>query len=98
MDAIEPVYGTATLLIIAAVAVALLLFLIMKVKLHAFVSLVLVSLLTAVAAGIPHRRRTQCIAVRVRRHPRLGRPSCRLRGNAGATPRAHRRRASVGRH
>ncbi len=53
MDAIEPVYGTATLLIIAAVAVALLLFLIMKVKLHAFVSLVLVSLLTAVAAGIP---------------------------------------------
>ncbi|MBK5217351.1 MAG: GntP family permease [Propionibacteriales bacterium] len=53
MDAIEPVYGTATLLIIAAAAVALLLFLIMKVKLHAFVSLVLVSLLTAVAAGIP---------------------------------------------
>ena len=53
MDAIEPAYGTATLLIIAAVAVALLLFLIMKVKLHAFVSLVLVSLLTAVAAGIP---------------------------------------------
>ena len=53
MDAIEPVYGTATLLIIAAVSVALLLFLIMKVKLHAFVSLVLVSLLTAVAAGIP---------------------------------------------
>jgi len=30
MDAIEPVYGTATLLIIAAVSVALLLFLIMK--------------------------------------------------------------------
>lgn len=53
MDAIEPAYGTATLLIIAAVAVVLLLFLIMKVKLHAFVSLVLVSLLTAVAAGIP---------------------------------------------
>ncbi len=53
MDAIEPVYGTATLLLIAAAAVALLLFLIMKVRLHAFISLVLVSLLTAVAAGIP---------------------------------------------
>jgi len=53
MEAIEPVYGAGTLLIIAALAVALLLFLIMVVKLHAFVSLVLVSALTAVAAGIP---------------------------------------------
>ncbi|PRC55567.1 permease, partial [Mycobacterium sp. ITM-2017-0098] len=34
-------------------AVALLLFLIIKVKLHAFLALVLVSLLTALAAGIP---------------------------------------------
>jgi GntP family gluconate:H+ symporter len=53
MEAIEPAYGTTTLLLIAAVAVAVLLFLIMKVKLHAFVSLVLVSVLTALAAGIP---------------------------------------------
>lgn len=53
MEAIEPAYGAATLLIIAAVAVAVLLFLIMKVKLHAFVSLVLVSVLTALATGIP---------------------------------------------
>jgi GntP family gluconate:H+ symporter len=53
MDAIEPAYGAGVLLLIAAAAVALLLFLIMKVKLHAFVALVLVSLLTAVAAGIP---------------------------------------------
>ncbi|HEU4545296.1 MAG TPA: SLC13 family permease, partial [Microlunatus sp.] len=53
MDPIAPVHGTATLLVIAAVAVALLLFLIMKLRLHAFVSLVLVSLLTAVVAGIP---------------------------------------------
>ena len=53
MDPIQPVHGTATLLLIAAVAVAVLLFLIMKVRLHAFVALVLVSLLTAVAAGIP---------------------------------------------
>ncbi|PRC55856.1 permease, partial [Mycobacterium sp. ITM-2017-0098] len=37
----------------AAGAVALLLFLIIKVKLHAFLALVLVSLLTALAAGIP---------------------------------------------
>ena len=53
MDPIAPVHGTATLLLIAAVAVALLLFLIMKVRLHAFPSLVLVSVLTAIAAGIP---------------------------------------------
>jgi GntP family gluconate:H+ symporter len=53
VEAIEPAYGAATLLLIAAAAVAILLFLIMKVKLHAFVALVLVSLLTALAAGIP---------------------------------------------
>ncbi len=53
MDPIDPAYGTTTLLIIAAVAVALLLFLIIKVRLHAFISLVLVSVVTAVAAGIP---------------------------------------------
>ena len=53
MEAIEPAYGTATLLLIAVVAVAVLLFLIMKVKMHAFVALVLVSVLTALAAGIP---------------------------------------------
>ncbi len=53
MEAIQPAYSTPVLLLIAAAAVALLLFLIMKVKLHAFISLVLVSLLTAVVAGIP---------------------------------------------
>ncbi|MDT0446222.1 GntP family permease [Streptomyces johnsoniae] len=53
MEAIEPAYGTATLLLIAAGAVALLLFLIMKLKLHAFVSLVLVSVITALAVGFP---------------------------------------------
>lgn len=53
MEAIEPAYGTATLLLIAAGAVAVLLFLIMKVKLHAFVSLVLVSVATALVAGFP---------------------------------------------
>jgi GntP family gluconate:H+ symporter len=53
METIDPVHGTATLLLIAAAAVALLLVLIMKLKLHAFISLVLVSLLTAVVAGIP---------------------------------------------
>ncbi|MCA5892600.1 GntP family permease [Isoptericola sp. NEAU-Y5] len=41
------------LLAIAAGAVALLLLLIIKVRLHAFLALVLVSLLTAVAAGLP---------------------------------------------
>ena len=53
MDAIDPAYGTTTLLLIAAGAVALLLFLIITVKLHAFLALVLVSALTALAAGIP---------------------------------------------
>jgi GntP family gluconate:H+ symporter len=53
VEAIEPAYGATTLLLIAAAAVAVLLFLIMKVKLHAFVALVLVSVLTALAAGIP---------------------------------------------
>ncbi len=53
MDPIEPVYSAATLLIIAAVAVAVLLLLIIKVRLHAFISLVLVSAVTAIAAGIP---------------------------------------------
>ena len=53
METIDPVHGTTTLLLIAAGAVALLLVLIMKFKLHAFISLVLVSLLTAVVAGIP---------------------------------------------
>ena len=41
------------LLAIAAGAIAILLFLIIKLKLHAFVALILVSLLTAVVAGIP---------------------------------------------
>ena len=53
MEAIQPVHSTAVLLLIAAAAVALLLFLIMKVRLHAFLALVLVSMLTAVVAGIP---------------------------------------------
>ena len=53
MEAIEPAHGTGTLLLIAAAAVALLLFLIMRVKLHAFVGLVLTSVLTALAVGFP---------------------------------------------
>ncbi|MEJ7774692.1 MAG: GntP family permease, partial [Nocardioidaceae bacterium] len=53
VEAIEPAYSTTVLLLIAAAAVAVLLFLIMKVHLHAFVALVLVSVMTALAAGIP---------------------------------------------
>ncbi len=51
MEPIDPVYGTVTLLLIAAGAVALLLVLIMALKLHAFISLVLVSVVTAIAVG-----------------------------------------------
>ncbi|WP_017594264.1 GntP family permease [Nocardiopsis potens] len=53
METIEPAYGTGPLLGIAAGAIAVLLFLVMKVRLHAFVSLILVSLLVALATRIP---------------------------------------------
>jgi len=47
------VLTTPALLGIAAAAIALLLVLIMKFKVHAFLALIIVSLLTAVATGIP---------------------------------------------
>lgn len=53
MQPMEPVHGAGVLLTIAAVAVMVLLFLIIKLRMHAFVALVLISLLTGVAAGIP---------------------------------------------
>ena len=53
MDTMTPVYGSGTLLLIAALAVAVLLVLIIVVRMHAFVALVLVSFGTAVAAGVP---------------------------------------------
>ncbi|MGY1605750.1 MULTISPECIES: GntP family permease [unclassified Geodermatophilus] len=53
MPEVEPVLGVGPLLLIAAAAVAVLLFLIMKLKLHAFLALILVSLLTALATRIP---------------------------------------------
>jgi GntP family gluconate:H+ symporter len=53
LEAIDPKYGTAVLLLIAAAAVALLLVLIMVAKLHAFIALVLVSVVTALAVGFP---------------------------------------------
>lgn len=48
-----PALGTVPLLLIALGAVLLLLLLIIKVKLHAFVSLILVSFLTAIATRVP---------------------------------------------
>ncbi|RNL87567.1 GntP family permease [Halostreptopolyspora alba] len=53
MEAIEPTYGTGPLLLIAGAAIALLLFLVIRVRLHPFVSLVLTSLLVALATRIP---------------------------------------------
>ncbi|GAB3704653.1 GntP family permease [Nocardiopsis oceani] len=53
MENFEPVYGTGPLLGIAAGAIALLLFLIIRFKMHAFIALVLVSVLTALVSGIP---------------------------------------------
>ena len=53
METMEPAYSAGVLLLIAAAAVAVLLVLIIRFKMHAFVALILVSLLTAVVAGIP---------------------------------------------
>ncbi len=53
MDPMSPVYSSGTLLLIAAIAVAVLLVLIIALRMHAFVALVLVSLVTAIAAGVP---------------------------------------------
>ncbi|WP_439937048.1 GntP family permease [Nocardia sp. N13] len=53
MDPMSPVHGTGTLLVIAALAVAVLLVLIIALRMHAFVALVLVSLVTAIVAGVP---------------------------------------------
>jgi GntP family gluconate:H+ symporter len=52
-EAVEPAWSAGVLLLIAAVGVLALLFLIMKVKLHAFLALILVSLGVALAARIP---------------------------------------------
>ncbi|WP_433799315.1 GntP family permease [Actinomycetospora sp. CA-084318] len=53
MDQPAPTLGTAPLLLIAVGAVGLLLLLIMRFRLHAFVALVLVSVLTGLATGLP---------------------------------------------
>ncbi|TQM09755.1 GntP family permease [Pseudonocardia kunmingensis] len=53
MDDVVPALGTVPLLLIAVAAVALLLLLIIVLRLHAFVALVLVSALTALATRIP---------------------------------------------
>jgi GntP family gluconate:H+ symporter len=53
VDQPAPTLGTAPLLLIAVGAVAVLLVLIMWLRLHAFVALVLVSVLTGVATGLP---------------------------------------------
>ncbi|WP_166979816.1 GntP family permease [Paramicrobacterium fandaimingii] len=50
--AVETTRPVPVLLAIAVIAIALLLFLIIKVRLHAFYSLVIVSILTALAAGV----------------------------------------------
>ena len=49
----EQTLTAGPLLLIAAAAIAALLVLIIKLKMHAFVALIIISFLTAVAAGIP---------------------------------------------
>jgi GntP family gluconate:H+ symporter len=53
VEEVVPAYGAGPLLLIALGAVAVLLVLIMVLRLHAFVALILVSLVTALVAGIP---------------------------------------------
>ena len=50
------------LLLLAAVAVAFLLLLIMKFRVHAFIALMVVSILTALAAGIPPHRMSEALS------------------------------------
>lgn len=50
--AAAPALGAGPLLLIAAAAILALLVLIMKFRMHAFLALILVSLLTAFAAGV----------------------------------------------
>ena len=57
MDTMDPVYGSGTLLLIAAIAVAVLLVLIIVLRMHAFVALVLVSFGTADRRRRAGRRR-----------------------------------------
>lgn len=53
MDTWEPVLSTGPLLAIAGVAIALILFMVIQMKVHAFITLTIVSALTALAAQIP---------------------------------------------
>lgn len=53
MDTWEPVLGAGPLLGIAVAAVALILVMVIYFKVHAFLTLIIVSALTAIAAGIP---------------------------------------------
>lgn len=53
METMAPAYGVGPLLLIAVAAVALLLVLIIRFRLHAFIALVLISLLVGIATRIP---------------------------------------------
>ena len=92
MEAIDPKYGTTVLLLIAAAAVALLLVLIIVVKLHAFISLVLVSVVTAVAVGFPLGDIPDVLMFGFADTLGVGGTARRLRGDARATSRGDRRR------
>ena len=53
MDTWEPTLSTGPLLGIAVIAVAVILVMVIRFKIHAFITLISVSALTALAAGIP---------------------------------------------
>ena len=90
---------TATpLLLIAAGAIALLLFLIIQLRLHAFLALILVSFLTALATGIPFGAIVPVLTDRVRHHPRHRRAARRTRRHARPAGRDQRRRKGCRRH
>ena len=53
METWEPTMSAGPLLGIALAAIVLILLLVIKFRIHAFVTLIIVSALTAIAAGIP---------------------------------------------
>ena len=85
--------GTPLLLTIAAIGIAILLVMIIRFKIQAFVALLTVSILVAVASTIPLKDVFTVVANRRRRHHGQGRPADRPRRDPRPHDRGFRRRA-----
>ena len=85
--------GTPLLLTIAAIGIAILLVMIIRFKIQAFVALLTVSILVAVASDDPAEGRLHGGRDRRRRHHGQGRPADRPRRDPRPHDRGFRRRA-----